>query len=217
LLIDSSCFLGGIWPSFCSSNYCPYILRMLGFVRSYTYHLFLIGWSPYSFGCNNTCWDWHFYVPNNTTRCQSPFTPSCLFLGPTLWKPSGLVLPPVVGFFGGSFTWAVLCLSFSKRSFKYHANTSPFMYRSRSSCLVISLSYHTCISFILSWLLYNTMYLSWLATSYSCPSFTMLMWSYHWRFKYPFAFVPLWKWTYNNPWYTLDTIAFITLESGTHV
>jgi hypothetical protein len=29
----------------------------------------------------------------------------------------------------------------------------------------------------------------------------MLMWSYHWQSKYPFALVPLWEWMYNNPWH----------------
>jgi hypothetical protein len=150
-------------------------------------------------------------------RCQSPFTLGCPFLGPTLWKPSGLVILLVVGFFGRSPTWARVCFSYNKRSFRYHANTSPFICKYRGKCLVINLSYHTYIPFIPNPLPYNTMYPSRLATSYSCPSFTMLMWSYYWRFKYPFNLVPLREWTYNSPCYTLDTIAFIALESGTHV
>jgi hypothetical protein len=31
----------------------------------------------------------------------------------------------------------------------------------------------------------------------------MLVWSYHWWSKYPFVSVPLWEWTYNNPWQAL--------------
>ncbi len=64
----------------------------------------------------------------------------------------------------------------------------------------------TCLTtraFTLSPLPYNTMYPSWLTTSYGCPSFTMLMWSNHWRSKYPFASMPLWELKYNSPWYTL--------------
>ncbi len=216
LLGHSSCFLGGVWLSFYSSNCCLYIPGMLGFAHSYTYHSFPIRWSPYSSKCNNTCWDWHFYVPNNTTRCQSPFPLGCLLSCPTFWKLSGLILPLVV-VFGESPTWARVYFSFNKHSFKYHANTFPFMCMSKGRRFIINLFYHICISFIPSLLLYNTMYLSWLATSYSCPSFTMLMWSYHWWSKYPFTLVLLWKLTYNNPWYTLDTIAFIILESGAHV
>jgi hypothetical protein len=70
---------------------------------------------------------------------------------------------------------------------------------SRGKCLVISSSYHTNISFIINPLSYNTTYLSWLATSYSCSPFMVLVWSYHWKFKYPCVLVPLWEWVYNNP------------------
>jgi len=66
--------------------------------------------------------------------------------------------------------------------------------------VVIDSSYHICISFIFSPFPYNTTYSSWLATSYSSPSFTMLMWSYHWWSRYPFVLVPCQEWTYNNPW-----------------
>jgi hypothetical protein len=69
--------------------------------------------------------------------------------------------------------------------------------------LVINLSYHTCILFILDSLSYNITYSSWLATSYSCESFTMSMWSYHWLFRYPSILVSLWEWTYISPWHIL--------------
>jgi hypothetical protein len=45
------------------------------------------------------------------------------------------------------------------------------------------------------------MYPSWLATSYSCESFIVSMWSYHWLFRYPSTLVSLQEWTYNNPWH----------------
>jgi len=43
--------------------------------------------------------------------------------------------------------------------------------------------------------------MSWFTTSYGCPPFIMLMWSYHWRSKYPFTLVSLHEWTYSSPWY----------------
>jgi hypothetical protein len=115
----------------------------------------------------------------------------------TLWKPSGLVLSLVAGFFGESSTWVEVCLYFNKFSFKCHVNTSPLMFDGKH--LVISSYYHTYISFILNRLPYNTTYPSWLVTSYNCPFFMMLMWSYHWRRKCPFLTMPLQVWTYNNP------------------
>jgi hypothetical protein len=60
---------------------------MLGIDRSCTCHSFLIGWSPYSSKCSNTCWNLHFSIPNGTMKYLNPATPSCLLLGPTFWKP----------------------------------------------------------------------------------------------------------------------------------
>jgi len=92
---------------------------------------------------------------------------------------------------------------YHKNSFRYCASTFPFICGSRGKHLVISSSYHTNISFIMNSFSYNTMYLSWLATFYSCPPFTMLVWSYHWQSRCPFALMPLREWTYNNPRHTL--------------
>jgi hypothetical protein len=131
----------------------------------------------------------------------NPITLGCLFLGPTFWKFNSLILYLVASFFGKLPTQARVCLAFSRRSFKYHANTFLFMCGFRGRRLVINLFYHTYISCILRPLLYNTTYLFWLATSYSCPFFIVLMWSYHWRSRYPFAMVLLSEWTYNNPQY----------------
>jgi hypothetical protein len=57
--------------------------------------------------------------------------------------------------------------------------------------------------FIIDSLSYNITYLPWLITSYSCTPFMVLVWSYHWRFRYPFALMPMWEWMYNNSIHTL--------------
>ncbi len=88
---------------------------------------------------------------------------------------------------------------------------------SKGRHLVISLSYHTNISFIVSPHFYSIMHLSWLATSYSCSFFTMLMWSYHWQSRYPFASVFLQEWACSIPWHTLGYCSNYCLNSGTHV
>jgi len=130
-------------------------------------------------------------------------TPSYSFSSPNLWKPNGLVLFLVIGFFGKLPTWRKVCLAFSIHSFEYHVNMFLFMCRLRSRCLVINLSYHICISFILSSFFYNILYPFWLATSHSCPSFTVLVWSYHKQSMYPFILVPLWEWMYSSPRHNL--------------
>jgi hypothetical protein len=62
------------------------------------------------------------------------------------------------------------------------------------------------------------MYLSWLATSYGCPSFTMLVCSYHQQSKYAFTLVPLGGGECIIAFDTLrNIIGGIVLESGTHV
>jgi hypothetical protein len=138
-------------------------------------------------------------------------------LGVINFEPSGSILSLVASFCGGLLTWIGVCFAFSIHSFRYHVSTFPFMCRSRGMHLFISSSYHTCISFVMNPLLYNTMYLFWLATSFGFPSFMALVWSYHWQSRYPFALVPLQEWVYSNPWYTSDIITTIALENGTHV
>jgi hypothetical protein len=86
---------------------------------------------------------------------------------------------------------------------KYYVSKFLFMCRFRGGHLIINLSYHTYISFILSPLPYNITYPSWLGTPYGCSSFMVWMWSYLWWSRYLFALVPLRKWMYNNPRYTL--------------
>jgi hypothetical protein len=72
--------------------------------------VFITRWSPYSFRCNNTCWDWHFLILDNITRCPSYVTPSCSFLGPTFGKLNGLVLSLGISFFSRLFTQIGVCL-----------------------------------------------------------------------------------------------------------
>ncbi len=187
----SSYFFEWAWPPFYISNYCPHIFGMLNIDHSCICHSFLTRWSPYSFGCTNTCWDWHFLIIDGNIRYLNPITLGCPLSSPILWKPSGSVLSLIVGFFGRLFTWARVCFIFNRCSFKYHVSTSSFMCRSKGKHLVINLSYHTRISFIFNPFLYITMYPSWLATSYGCPCFIMLVWPYHWWSKYPFASMPM--------------------------
>jgi hypothetical protein len=73
---------------------------------------------------------------------------------------------------------------------------------SKGRRMVINSSYHTFILFILSPFFYKIAYLSRFATSYSRSSFMVSMWSYHWWFRFPFASMPLQKWTYNNSCHT---------------
>ncbi len=125
----------------------------------------------YSSRCNNTCWNWHFFILNGTTRCLNLVIASCPLLSPTFCKPNNSIISPIASFFGRSLTWIGVYFAFSKHSFKYHVSTSPLMCGSKGKHLIISSSYHTCISYIINPLPYNIMYPSWFATSYSCPFF----------------------------------------------
>ncbi len=71
-------FFKQAWLPFCGLNYNPLILGVLGINHSCTCHSFLIGWLPFYFWCNNTCWNRHFPIPNGTTRCPSHVTLGCL-------------------------------------------------------------------------------------------------------------------------------------------
>jgi hypothetical protein len=132
------CFFGHVWPPFSGSNYYPCILWVLGTNCSRIYHSFPTWWSPYSFQCNNTCWDRYFLVLNGTTRCPNHVTPKCPLPCPTLWKPIGSILPLVTSFFGGLLTQARVCFPFNKHSFEHYVNTSLLMCTSRGKCLVIN-------------------------------------------------------------------------------
>jgi hypothetical protein len=128
------------------------------------------------------------------------------------------LLPPIASFFSGLITQTKVCFPFSRCSFRYHASTSLLMCESKGRHLVISSSYHTNISFIISPLSYNTTYLSRLATSYSCTPFTMSMWSYHWQSRYPFAFSAPLGMNMQQPTTHFDIwLQNIVLENKTHV
>jgi hypothetical protein len=196
------CLFRRAQPPFCGSDYYLHILGVLGIDCFCTCLSFPTGQSLYYSKCNNTYWDRPFLVLHKTKRCLNHITLGCSLSGPTLWKPNGLILSPIVSFFGGLLRWTKVCFNSSKCSFKYHASMSPLMCRSKGMHLVINSFYHISISFIMNSFFYSTMYSSWIVTSYSCPLFTMLVWSYHWQSKYPFVLVPLWEWAYNNPQHT---------------
>jgi len=172
---------------------------MLGTDHFCIYHSFSIRWSSYSFGCSSTCWNYYFLNQNDVTKYRSHVTPGCLISCPTLWELSGFVLSPITIFFGRLPTQVGICIAFNRHYFKYHVNMFSPMCGSKH--LVINSSYHTSISSIFNLLPYNTTYLSCLATSYGCPFVIMSVWSCHWRFRYPFALVSLWGWSYINPRY----------------
>jgi hypothetical protein len=135
---------------------------------------------------------WHYEM-------SKPCYPKLFALRSHLLKPSGLVLSLVVGFFSESPTWARVCFTSNRHSFGYCVSISSLICRSRGKCLVISSFYHTNILFTVSPLSYIIMYMFWLSTSYSCFPFTVLVWSYHWRSKYPFSSMPLQEWMYGSP------------------
>jgi len=145
----------------------------------------------------------HFPIPNGIRRCPNHVTPRCLLSCPTFWKPNGSIIPLVIGCFGGSLTQTRVYFPYSIHSFRYCASTFLLMCRSKGMHLVINLSCHTNISSIIDPPFYNITYSSWLATFYSCPPFMVLMWSYHWQSRYPFALMPLWEWMYSSPQHIL--------------
>jgi hypothetical protein len=126
---------------------------------------------------------WHYEIPKPYYTMLSAFRSHLL-------KAQWFNLIPNCRFFSKSPTRTKVCLAFSRCSFKYHVSTFLLVCRFKGMCLVINSSYHTCILFILNPFPYSTTYMYWLATSYDCLSFTMLVWSYHWWFKYPFVLVP---------------------------
>ncbi len=121
---------------------------MLGINLSCIYYSFPAWWSPYSFGCNNTCWNLHFPIADGATRYVGLITPNCSLSNCTFWELSGTILSPSASFFGGSLIWVGNYFASSKCPFRYHASMFPFMCGSKGRRLVINLSYHTYILFI---------------------------------------------------------------------
>jgi hypothetical protein len=98
--------------------------------------------------------------------------------------------PQLQVFFIKSPTRTRVCFVSNRRCFKYHVSTFLLMCGFKGGCLVINSSYHTCILFIPNPFPYNITYMYQLATSYDCLSLTVLVWSYHWWFKYSFVSMP---------------------------
>jgi len=179
---------------------------MLGTDHSCICHLFLTRWPPYSFRCNNTCWNWHFLVPNGTMKHSSLAIPSRSLLSLTLWKPSGLVLSPVIVFFGRSPTQVGIYLTFNRCFFIYHASTFSLVCGSKGKHLVINLSYHIDLLSIPNPLFYNITYLFWIWCGHAIDYLsTHLLWcpyeSEHTTAHDTFRVI----------------IIVIVLENGTHV
>ncbi len=78
-------------------------------------------------------------------------------------------------FFHGPLTQVGIYHTYSRCSFECHASAFPFLCESSHMCLVINMSYNTCIPFVLNSFSYSVWYLPWLATSYTCTSFTWLV------------------------------------------
>jgi len=109
------------------SNNSPYLcFPFLG--GWYTYSIYCIKCGLF-FQCNSTCWDQHFPILDDIIRCLSHVTLECQFSCPTFWELSGLVLPPIANFFGGSLTWIGICFLSNRCSFGYCMNTFLLMWR----------------------------------------------------------------------------------------
>jgi hypothetical protein len=71
--------------------------------------------------------------------------------------------------------------------------------------------------FVLRPFSHNILYSFQYTTSYNYTIFTMLVWSHHQWFGYPFPALPMRKWTHCNPWYASRYHASIVLENAVHV
>ncbi len=80
-------------------------------------------------------------------------------------------------------TWIRICHTSNRCSFGHHVNMSLIL--CISNCVV----FHTYISFVFCSFPFSVPYPPWLATSYSCTFFTLLVWTYHWWFGYPLVLV----------------------------
>jgi hypothetical protein len=98
------------------------------------------------------------------------------------------------------FTRTKVCFVSSRCSFEYCASMYSLMSRSKGKCLVINSFYHTNISSSIHFLTTLCTHLR-LSHPTIAHFFTVLVWSYHWQFRYPFVSMPLREWTYNSPWH----------------
>jgi len=145
---------------------------------THTCHLFLMKWSPSSFQCGGTCQNQHFSLLVGIVEYPNFITPSCMFSCPP-WKTCDIIVSSFTCFLDGLLTWAKVCHTFNKCSFRCHENIFPILCRSNHKCLVINLSYHTYILFVLGSFSHDVMYLLWLVTSYSYTFFMLSTWTYH--------------------------------------
>jgi hypothetical protein len=185
-------FLEGPWPSINGLIYCLCIFGMFGSNCFCTYHLFPIGWS-FFFQWSDTWRNQHFSLPFGTT-------PSCLFSCPPLLESYGTIVSSLASFFNKLPMWRVFHIF--RCSLGHHMGNSSILCKSIHERLVISPSYHIYILFVIGLLLYNVMYPYWLATSYSCTFFMLLVWTYHWWFKCPFVLVHVQEWAHYSPRYS---------------
>jgi hypothetical protein len=101
-------------------------------------------------------------------------TLGCMFTSP-LFNSCGRIVFSFTSFFHGPCTQVGICHTYSRCSLKCHVNTSSILCNMRAMCLVISMSYNTCIPFVLNSFPYSVWYLPWRAISYTCTSFTLLV------------------------------------------
>jgi hypothetical protein len=170
---------------------------MLGFDYSYTCHSFLIGKSPYSSWCNDTCQNWHFPIPINIAKYSNFIILCCVFSNAPFLESYGIIVSSCIDFFDKSFTQIKVCHTFNKWFFTHHVNTSLILCKSNHKHLVINPSYHTCIPFVLDPFPYNITYLPWFATSYNYTSLP------YWWFGYSLDSVHVWLCTHCNSQYYL--------------
>lgn len=112
-----------------------------------------------------------------------------IFKSSPLLKDLKYVISLFMNFCDQPPTWIRNCHTSNRCSFGHHASMSLILCMSNCGCLVISLSYHTYISFVLYSFPFSVLYPPWLSTCYSYTFFTLLMWTYHWWFRYPLVLV----------------------------
>ncbi len=137
-----------------------------------------------------TCWYQHFFLPAGNLKYSNYITPCFLFSSPPPpLKDLKYVISLFMNFCDKPPTCIKICHTSNRCSFGHHASMYPFLCTSNCGCLVISLSYHTYISFVFYSFPFSVPYPPWFATSYSCTFFTLLVWTYHWWFGYPLVLV----------------------------
>jgi len=151
-------------------------------------HLFITRWSSYYSWCHGTYVNKHFSLLVDTTRYPNIFISNCPFSRPPFLESCGIVISSLTCFFDKLTTWIRF---FSWCSLWCHMSMFPILCKSHNGHLVNTSFYYTCILFVFNSHPYSVTYMLWHATSYSCTSFTLLVWTYHWWFGYSFASMPM--------------------------